>query len=216
MMATRCARHIWKNYGKCLSKMAGRTLLVQLLFAVVCVSFSMGANPPKMRPYSGIGVLILSEKVAGDPDDPIYLYQEPGLTRLGTFDSSRLTGNGWIFGSQTPQTYLIVMARKGSWLRVCYDDSGREAWIESRRRITFQSWDDFLRRRMIRMLPGLRKQYYQLFQQPDSSAGVVLTPKQSIRVLNLEGCRAMVMVDQKSIGWLRWCDEDGRLNVGLE
>lgn len=196
--------------------MAGRTLLVQLLLLIACASFCMAANLPKMRPYSGIGVLVFSEKDAADPEDPLYLYQEPGITRLGAFDSSKLTGNGWVFGSKKQQIYLIVMARKGGWLRVCYDDSGREAWIESQRRITFQSWDDFLRSRMVRMLPGLRKPFYQLSQQPDGSAGIPLTPKQSLRVLKLEGCQAMVLADQKSVGWVRWCDEDGRLNVGLE
>lgn len=215
MTVTRILGLIWKNCGNCSYKMPGRTLIVQLLFLIACVSLCMAAKPPKMRPYTGIGVL-LYEKDASDPDEQLYLYQEPGIVRLGTFDSSKLTGNGWIFGSDKPGAYLIVTARKGSWFRVCYDDSGREAWIENQRRINFQSWDDFLRKRMIHMLPGLRKQFYQLFQQPDDLAGAALTPKQSLRVLKIEGCQAMVLVDQKTIGWLRWCDEDGRLNVGFE
>jgi hypothetical protein len=110
---------------------------------------------------------------------------------------------------------LIVTARKGGWLKVCYDDAGREAWIDPQRRGTFQSWDQFMKGQMSRLLPGLLKQYYQLYKEPDRNPLSTLTTLQRFKVLKLEDDWFMVMSDQKTIGWLRWRDEDGRLLVGV-
>lgn len=199
--------------------MAGRclTFLLVLLILGTTGPFCQAANPVKMRPYAGIGVVLLPAADADrNAEQAIYLYQEPGLSRLGALDSTKLSGNEWIFGAQAGRVPLIVMARKGAWLRVCYDDAGREAWIEQRRSDVFQPWDLFFRSRMSRILPGLRKQYYQLYQQPDRNPGVTLTPKHSFKVLKLENDWAMVVSDQTAIAWLRWRDEDGRLTIGLD
>lgn len=177
----------------------------------------LAANPVKMRPYTGIGVVALPGGVSGQAGlQPLYLYREPGLSRLDAVSIAKLPGNEWVFGKQDDQVLLVVMARKGSWLRVCYDDAGREAWINPQRRDAFQTWDQFLKSRISRMLPGLRKQYYQLYQRPDQNPGGALTPKQSFKVLKLEHDWAMVLSDQATIAWLRWRDEDGRLTIGLD
>lgn len=197
--------------------MAARCLIVLLLLVAMGspVSVGLAATPVKMRPYSGIGVAVLSGHISGQDQQPVPLYREPGLSRLGTVKIAKLAGNQWIFGEQADQVLLIVTARKGNWLRVCYDDAGREAWIEPQRRDTFQSWDQFLKSRISRLLPGLRKQYYQLCQQPDQDSGVTLTPRQTLKVLKVEHDWAMVLSDQTTVGWLRWRDEDGRLTLGL-
>lgn len=192
-------------------------VLLVLLILEKSGSVCLAANPVKMRPYSGIGIVVLPGLVAGqEPEQPIYLYGEPGLARLGVLNSATLAGNEWIFGPQAARVPLVVMARKGSWLRVCYDEAGREAWIDPQRKGAFQSWDLFLKSRISRMLPGLRKHYYQLYLQPDQNPGATLTPKQSFKVLKLEHDWAMVVSDQTAIGWLRWRDEDGRLTIGLD
>lgn len=192
---------------------------ILLLVVILGIPFSNGlaANPVKMRPYSGIGVALLP----GTGSDhgatrPMHLYREPGLIRLGTATAVALPGNEWIFGKQADQILLIVMARKGNWLKVCYDDAGREAWINTHGKDYFQPWDVFLKSRFSRMLPGLRKQYYQLYQRPEQNPGAALTPKQPFRVLRLEHDWVMVLPDQATIGWLRWRDEDGRLTIGLD
>lgn len=177
----------------------------------------LAADPAKMRPYSGIGVISLPASSANRENElPVHLYREPGLSRVGTLDSSKVSGNDWIFGNPAHGIRLIVMARKGEWLRVTYDDAGREAWIDPQRRGRFQPWERFLKSRMSRMLPGLRKQYYQLFQQPERNPLLVLTPRQPFRVLRLDNDWAMVVSDQAGVGWLRWRDEDGRLTIGLD
>ena len=110
---------------------------------------------------------------------------------------------------------LMVTARKGNWLRVAYDDAGREAWLNPRRSAVFQAWDLFFKGQPAKLLPGLQKRYYQLFRQPEKGVLATLTPKQLFTVVKLENDWALVVFDQNSLGWLRWRDEDGRLLVGL-
>lgn len=218
-MAIRALRNIWNLCVAFSIKMLQRCvplLLLALILAIPC-STCLAANPVKMRPYSGIGVAVLPGADSGQGvSPPLHLYREPGLIRLGTATAAALPGNEWIFGKQTDQILLIVMARKGNWLKVCYDDAGREAWINTLGKDYFQPWDLFLKSRFSRMLPGLRKQYYQLYQRPEQSPGLALTPKQPFRVLRLENDWVMVLPDQATIGWLRWRDEDGRLTIGLD
>jgi hypothetical protein len=151
---------------------------------------------------------------AGERDDPLPLYEEPGLSRLGTLNPARIPRYDWIFGS-APAAPLIVTARKGPWLRVAYDDAGREAWLNPVRPGAFQSWDFFLKDHVSRLLPGLQKRYYQLYQLPGKTVVAPLTARQFLKVLRLENDWAMVLSDQNSLGWLRWRDEDGRLLIGV-
>lgn len=143
------------------------------------------------------------------------LYEEPGLSRFGELDFSRLSGNEWIFDLPEKLAPVIVSARKGEWLRVFYDDAGREAWIESRDNRSFQSWEQFLKLKTGHLLPALQPRYYQLWQHPDGKQLGTLTPKQVFKVLRLENAWSMVLTDKGQIGWLRWRDEDGRLLFGL-
>lgn len=142
------------------------------------------------------------------------LYEEPALLRVGVLNSSRLSENEWIFCPKEWASPLIVSARKGGWLRVYYDNAGREAWIDPQNKGRFQSWEQFLKLRTGRMLPGLQPQYYQLLQQPGGKLLATLTPKRVFKVLKLDKAWGMVLTDQSQIGWVRWCDDDGRLVIG--
>ncbi|MEI6205162.1 MAG: hypothetical protein WCP20_00125 [Desulfuromonadales bacterium] len=192
-------------------------LIGLVLLMLACSSLALSAaSLPQMRPYSGIGIVLLQGHNAEiDQGEPFHLYEEPGISRRGELSGPNVSGNEWVFGVQRNRLLLIVTARKGSWLRVCYDDAGREAWIDAQRRMRFQTWDQFLKGQISRLLPGLRKQYYQLYRQPDRNPLSTLTPKQLFKVLKLEHDWAMVLSDRNTIGWLRWRDEDGRLLVGI-
>lgn len=168
-----------------------------------------------MRPYTGIGLVVFSQSVSAQKQDMhIPLYEEPGLSRVGMLNSSRLPGNEWIFGSPEGAPPLIVSARKGDWLRVFYDDAGREAWINPEDKGYFQSWEQFLKRKSGRMLPALQSHYYKLQQQPGGKLLATLTPKQMFKVLKIESAWGMVLTEQSQMGWVRWCDDDGRLMIG--
>ncbi len=142
------------------------------------------------------------------------MYEEPGLLRIGMMDGSRSSGNEWIFGPSEGVSPLVVSARKGDWLRVYYDDAGREAWINPQNKGRFKSWEQFFKLQNCRMLPGLQQQYYQLQHLPGGKLLATLTPKQVFRVLKIENAWIMVLLDQAQIGWVRWRDDDGRLTVG--
>ncbi|NTW99185.1 MAG: hypothetical protein HGB35_04515 [Geobacteraceae bacterium] len=179
-------------------------------------STGYAATPPRMRPYTGIGLVVFSQS----GDAPIHglqlpMYEEPGLSRIGMLVTTRLSGNEWIFGPQELIPPLVVSARKGDWLRVYYDDAGREAWIDPQNKGRFQSWEQYLKLQTGRMLPGLQPHYYQLQQQPGGKLLAKLTPKQMFKVLKLEAAWGMVLTDQGQIGWVRWRDDDSRLVVGI-
>jgi len=172
-----------------------------------------------MRPYAGIGVLMLP--VSSDSGDAAYeelqRYDEPGIYRRGALEIVRIPRHEWIFGSGSAMVPLVVMAKKAGWLKVVYDDAGREAWINPGRRGTFQPWEVFFKGQAGRMLPGLQKKYYQLFRQPDSGQPLTsVTPRQVFKMILLDGDWAVVMSDPNSLNWMRWRDEDGRLLIGLE
>lgn len=175
---------------------------------------SAAAPPPKMRPYAGIGVLMLPIAV-DDRSEPLPLFEEPGLVRQGSLDLNKIPGHDWIFGASSSVVPLIVMNRKGAWLRVAYDDAGREAWVSQQRSWSFQSWEAFFKSHMAGMLPGLQKRYFQVYRQPGTTVLATLPPRQPFKVLRIENDWAMVMPDQNSLGWLRWRDEDGRLLIGV-
>lgn len=191
--------------------------LIFLIFFVTGTAGSAGSatHPPRMRPYTGIGLVVFSQSDnTPNQDLQLQMYEEPGLSRVGVLNSSRLSGNEWIFGLPEGSSPLIVSARKGEWLRVFFDDAGREAWIDPENKGRFQSWEQFLKLQTARMLPGLQPQYYRLQQQPGGKLLGTLVPKQVFKVLKLENAWGMVLTEQSQIGWVRWRDDDGRLTVG--
>ena len=191
-------------------------IIILLLFVLgVTDSAVRAATPPRMRPYTGIGLVVFSQPAAvPDQNLQLQLYEEPGLSRVDILKSARLSGNEWIFGVAEETPPLVVAARKGDWLRVFYDDAGREAWIDPQNKGSFQSWEEFLMVQTGHILPGLQPQYYQLLQESGGKLLATLSAKLMFKVLTLENNWAMVLTEQSQIGWVRWCDDDGRLTIG--
>src|ERR1039457_3536222 len=154
--------------------MRSPTIFLFILNLAVHTVFAACAATPKMRPYTGIGILVL--KVAGDNlNDPLALYEEPGLSQLRSLNPGKIPGHDWIFGESPASAPFIVTGRKGTWLRVAYDDAGREGWLNPGRTGTFQTWDFFLKDHVSRLLSGLQKRYYQLYLNPDKEVLAQLT-----------------------------------------
>jgi hypothetical protein len=190
-------------------------LIIFIVVAAKTGATAIAAPSPRMRPYTGIGLVVFSQPLKAVPEGlHVQLYEEPGLSRIGMLDSSKLSGNEWVFGVQGAPSPLIVSARKGDWLRVFYDDAGREAWIDPQNNGRFQSWEQFLKLRTAHMLSALPPQHYRLLQSPNGKQLGTLTPKQVFKVLKLENAWGMILADQSRIGWVRWCDDDGRLMIG--
>ena len=167
----------------------GRVFAFLMVLLVLCDLGSVGfaATPPRMRPYTGVGLFVFAQPDKYFTKDlQFQLYEEPGLSRVGVLDNSILSGNEWIFGFPDGTSPLIVSARKGDWLRVVYDDAGREAWVNPEHKGRFQSWEQFLKRQTCYLLPGLQLQYYKLFENPGGKVLDTLSSKQVFRVLTLE------------------------------
>jgi hypothetical protein len=190
------------------------TALILFMFFVATTSHAAPSPSQKMRPYAGIGILLVPINGAA-PAEPLPLYEEPALSRTGILNKANLPAFEWIFGVSSTVQPVVVIARKGSWLKVAYDDAGREAWLNPPRHFDVQTWDTFFKGHVSWLLPGLQKKYYQAFQQPGASPVAMLKVKQPFRVLKLEDDWALVLIEQNSLGWVRWKDEDGRLLIGI-
>lgn len=170
------------------------------------------ASPAKARTLSGIGIVLISVK-----SPQITLFKEAALGRIATLDASALPQSPSI---SPPEGFLpaIVTAKKGGWFKILYDDGEREGWIEGRSSYQFYRWKELLRNRQLQLLGGLKKEYYQLRQQPDFS-GVALEPVGkgvTVTALHTDGEWISVRTDSKKAGWLRWCDDNSRLAISLQ
>jgi len=187
---------------------------IQLLILVILLAATPASSlaAPKMRPYSGIGVLQLSSTGL---TDAIPLYDNPGISRCCKIEFTAFKElNSWLFG-QTETPYLLVTARKSDWLEIEYDDAGRTGWLLPERRWQYLSWDQFLKGRLVLFLRNSPKKQMQVVSRPGATAGISLTTKQPMKVILAQGDWAYVLLDQSSAGWIRWRDSDGRLLIGL-
>jgi len=168
---------------------------------------------PKMRPYSGIGVLQISSVGV---TDSIRLYSDPGIGRCCKIETDAIKElNGWLFGADLPPS-LLVTARKGDWLEVEHDDAGRTGWIMQERRWSYTPWEQYLKGKQIQFLRNSPKKLIQVVSRPGSTEGKTLPSRQPMKVIMGQGDWAYVLLDQSNGGWIRWRDGDGRLLVGFD
>ena len=166
----------------------------------------------KIRPVAGIGVLVFPPYSI--MNEELFLYEEPGLKRIASFNPVPVPAFEWIFGDVQSPVQLIVTARRQEWIKVVYDEAGREGWLNPKGEGDFVPYADWLRHTIVHLLPGLHKKYYQLLRSEEGSALGVLTPKDQLKIVKTKDEWAQVLTAQNQIGWLRWKDEDGRLLVG--
>lgn len=186
------------------------SLILCLLLAVIPVT---SRATVKMRPYSGIGVLQLSSIGV---TDQIPLYDDPGIARCCRLELSAIKElNAWLFGAEQ-EPFLLVTAHKGNWVEVELDDAGRTGWVRPERRWTYQTWEQFLKGRLILFLRNSPKKQIQVVASPGTKEGTSLTTRQPMKVILAQGDWAYVLLNQSSAGWIRWRDHDGRLLVGFD
>ncbi|QXE89385.1 SH3 domain-containing protein [Geomonas subterranea] len=186
-----------------------RRFLMTALLLLSAGTAALGALPAP-RPYSGCGVLIL-KKGAGWHPDSLALYQEPGVRRVAETTPGalpRLSGDD-------AEPLLAASERRGGWVRVALDDAGRQGWLEKARGWEYREWRDFLPGRTVRLLPGLKKEWYQLRLSPggEASPAPPLSRDREVRVVEVAQEWARI---EAPAGWLRWRDPDGRLTVSLK
>lgn len=184
------------------------------LFLIVTLAPPGLCAPPKPRPYTGIAALIAHLPLA-QPETPpvIILYREPGVGRIGEFPLTRLPRFALADG-----TLLAVMEKKGKWLKIAYDEAGREGWLEPARSWECQPWEQLLRGRLVRLLPGISKERHTLRSEPSDSASQLdpSSRQHDLRVIEVKGDWALVMAGTAFYGWLRWRDADGRFLISID
>lgn len=111
--------------------------------------------------------------------------------------------------------FLIVTVRKGDWFKVIYDDAGREGWIKPANRGEYLDNESWLRRNVFHILSGLPKNFYQLYKRENSEPFIPINPKNSFKIIKINGNWAQVLFDTTKIGWIRWRDDEGRFSVGI-
>lgn len=186
------------------------TLLISLLLPAIFVMPTFAALP--MRPYSGIGVVRIN--TTGLTDN-LPLYDEPGLVRNGILKPTAIQElTSWLFGLDNG-LYLLVTARKGDWLRVASDDSGREAWLQAPQRWSYTPWELFLKGKLIAFLRNAPKKLQLVHTTPGTVTGIPLATSTPMKVIMVHGDWCYVLFDKTNAGWIRWRDHDGRLIVGL-
>ncbi|MBJ6727903.1 SH3 domain-containing protein [Geomonas sp. Red875] len=159
------------------------------------------AAPPKPRPYSGFGVVVLGR------GDLLVLYAEPGVQRVGELSAERIPA----LAAEGGEVAVAADARKGEWVRLAYDEAGREGWVELKRSWELCSWEEYLPGRSVRLYGGLKRGLYLLSPTPGEGKGSVsLVPGQTVRVAEVAGEWAR---SERPSGWFRWRDGDRRLTI---
>ena len=105
-----------------------RTLLISLLLASL---FLPVADAQQFRPFSGIGVVIIRPLNRESPvaSAPIPFYRDPGVARIAERPAVEIPTLSSILKMPAGEYPLAVMGKKGNWLRIAYDDAGREGWV---------------------------------------------------------------------------------------
>ncbi len=197
----------------------GRSTLIAILLAtVLAVAVSAGASQrPAVRPFAGIGLLVVRSVVPDEAAGPIPLYRKPGIDRIVEIPPARLPALDAVMVTPAGERRAVVMGVRDQWCRIIYDDADREGWLEMPRSWQFLPWERFLKGRFVRFLPGLRKGFGVVRQGGDDAAPELATPARGsqFRVLRVDDDLAQVMVEYTRIGWLRWRDRDGRFLIAV-
>jgi hypothetical protein len=184
-----------------------------LLLLLLAMSLPAGAaSPVKARPLSGIGLVL----VRGE-GDPLIVYREPKLGRLAVLPPAHLPGLAPSLLPSGGSYPAVVLARRPGWLRIIYDPSEGDGWVERRRAGEFLPWERFLPGRAVALVAGLRKDYYQLRRHPSFGEEGLRSVGQEerLQVVTVTGDWIRVRSVTAAEGWLRWRDDNARLTIAV-
>lgn len=192
-------------------------LILPLLPAFLSPVFA--ASPVKARPLSGVGVLVIKDRLPGSSGETrkLQLYREPMMGRLALLPVDRLPKLAPYIAPSEGVTCAIVISIRPGWLRILYDDAERGGWVERRKAGEFLKWEQFLAGSSITMLSGIRQEYYQLRSEPSPASPLLaaVAKNESLIVGRVEGDWVQVTRGSSQSGWLRWRDDNSRLLVAI-
>jgi SH3-like domain-containing protein len=193
-----------------------RTLFISLFLTFI---FQPAADAQQFRPFCGSGVVIIRpfnpESTVAPASIPFY--RDPGVARIVERPAPGIPSLSSILKMPAGEYPLAVMGKKGNWLRIAYDDAGREGWVEKARWWDYITWEDFLKGRVARLLPGLKKGSYALRAEssPTAPQTGALSGKEDLRIIEVKDDWALVIAGSGLSGWLAWQDGDGRFLINI-
>lgn len=194
-----------------------RTLLISFILMLLFLST---AGAQQFRPFTGSGVAIVRSLNPESPiaPAPVPFYRDPGVARIAERHAKDFPSLSSIIRMPAGEYPLAVMGKKGEWLRIAYDDAGREGWVQKARWWDYITWEDFLKGRVTRFLPGMKKSVYTLRAGSSATAPQTgaLSGKESMRIIEIADDWAMVIIDTGLSGWITWRDGDGRFLIAID
>lgn len=192
-------------------------LLLTLIFSLSLLVPSVGHAAAKPRPFAGSGIMLIRPPSPAETGEPVtvVIYREPGVGRLTELPPAKLPALGQVLKAAPGETAVAVQGKRGAWLRIAYDEAGREGWVQLQRHWQYADWETFLKGRVVRLFAGMKKNLYSLRKDPATSSSEVqgLSATRSLRVIQVQEDWALVMIDLAAAGWIRWRDSDGRVLI---
>ena len=194
-----------------------RSIAITLLLSFL---YMPAFGQSKTRPFSGSGLLLIQPLSTGQEQDvqSLAIYREPGVERIADIDPGKLPQLAPVMEGHSGAYPVAVIGKKGDWLKISYDDAGREGWLEMSRFWNYSPWASCLKGHVARILPGLKKEYYILYRDPSVNAPQLntISRQKSLRIIEIREDWALVLVDSTAYGWLRWRDNDGRFAISID
>jgi hypothetical protein len=194
----------------------GKIVFSLLLVSMLMPCFPVYGSQPA-RPYTGIGLLIIRPFSPADTPESshVVLYEDPGIkrvTELNAVDIPRLFTD---LNTSQNEYAIAVTGKKGEWLRIAYDDAGREGWVRMKRYWEYTTWHSFLKGRHVALLPQLRETDYMLRKECSDTSPVIadLTSRQVLHIAKVEGDWIRIDSGPSSSGCIRWRGNDGRIMI---
>ncbi len=191
-------------------------VVLPAVLIVMLLSTSFASAPVKPRPLTGIGILLIKDTKPGS-NAIMPLYREPMLGRIAGIQIEKLPGLSPFIRARESRRVVVVTAKRLGWYRLIYDDGEREGWAQWRTSADFHKWEELLPGKGAALLPGLKKEYYQLRQGPSNSSEPLelLGRGDALYCIELDGEWLRVMVRGEKTGWLRWRDDNRRLLIAV-
>jgi hypothetical protein len=193
----------------------GSRLLLAGTLLLLAVAAGHGAPAPRLHSANALLIMVPPFPRTAAETAPIALYREPGVGRLDSRTFPQLLQSLPRFAATADRLLVPASRRKGEWVRIPYDDAGREGWLRLERGWRVVPWSDFLPGATVRLLPGLKSEFYIPASAParSPSEGGPTLQNQDLRILSIRGDWAEAETTAGWHGWCRWRDDDSRLTI---
>lgn len=178
---------------------------------------AVATGAPVFRLHSAKAVLLLQQPFprTSESDSLLVLYREPGVGRIAALTFPQAIQKIPSFAWDGEKLYVPAAGQRRGWIRIPYDEAGREGWLRLEREWQVMEWSDLLPGMQVHLIAGIKKAFYVLQPEPGIATGdTILSADEPLWILALQGEWAQVETGQpRQEGWIRWRDDDGRFTV---